>query len=277
MSKHFKNYFYPAPFLSKKKMRGDKNNKKRCGVYFLTLLILAGGFLVWGFLRIDFAGKEIESISFRSYLKFEKEKPEIILEFINLDIPFISQAPYAIWDELHDRACEEAAIIMVDYYLNKKELTKEIAEQEVLSMVDWQIKNWGGHFDLSAEQIVELFRGYFGYGNIELVYPHHQKFGVGVYDFKIDDIKNELADGNPIIVPAAGRLLKNPYFTPPGPEYHALVIKGYDDEKSEFIVNDPGTKHGADFRYSYEILQNAVHDFNNGDILNGDKSMIVVK
>jgi hypothetical protein len=115
--------------------------------YFITLLILAGGFLFWGFLRIDFAGKEIESINFKNYVKLEKEKPKIIPEFVNLEIPFISQAPYAIWDELHDNACEEAAIIMVYYYLNKKELTKEIAEQEILNMVDWQIKNWGGHFD----------------------------------------------------------------------------------------------------------------------------------
>ena len=239
--------------------------------------------MVWGFLRIDFVGKEIESISFRSYLKFEREKPEIILEFVNphtkslvvgvnLDIPFISQAPYAIWDELHDHACEEAAVIMVYYYLTGESLTKEVAEQEILSMVDWQIKNWGGHFDLGVEQIVELFKNYgstsltTSYQNIEIV-----------YDFKIDDIKKELAEGNPIIVPAAGRLLKNPYFTPPGPEYHILVIKGYDDEKSEFIVNDPGTKHGADFRYSYSVLESAIHDFNNGDVLKGKKIIIVVE
>ncbi len=242
--------------------------------YFLTLLILAGGFLVWGLCRIDFAGKEIESINFKNYVKFEKEKPKIIPEFVNLEIPFISQAPYAIWDELHDNACEEAAIIMVYYYLNKKELTQETAEQEILNLVDWQIKNWGGHFDLDAEQIVELFKNYFGstslatssYQNIELI-----------YNFTVEDVKKELTDGNPIIIPAAGRLLGNPYFTPPGPEYHALVIKGYDDEKSEFIVNDPGTKRGADFRYNYKILENAVHDFNNGDVLAGKKAMIVIK
>ena len=173
--------------------------------YFLTLLILVGGFLVWGFLRIDFAGKEIESISFRSYLKFEKkqveieqpqvEQPEATSQFVNLEIPFIPQAPYAIWDELHDNACEEAAIIMVYYYLNKKELSKEIAEQEILNMVDWQIKNWGGHFDLDAEKIAELFTSYFGYQNINLV-----------YGFTVEDIQKELTDGNPIIIPAAGRL-----------------------------------------------------------------------
>ncbi len=238
---------------------------KNC-FYFITLLILAAGFLVWGLCQIDFAEKEIESVNFKSYLKFKREEPEIIPKFMNLDILFISQAPYAVWDELHDHACEEAAIIMVYYYLTEQALTLEIGEKEILSMVNWQIKNWNGHFDLSAEKIVELFQGYYSYENIKLL-----------YDLEVDDIKKELAQGNPVIIPAAGQLLGNPYFTSPGPEYHVLVIKGYDDEKSQFITNDPGTKHGADFRYKYQILENAIRDFNSGDVLNGEKVMIVIK
>lgn len=221
--------------------------------YFTTLLILAAGFLMWGFWQIDSLEKELESMTFRSYLKLKRVTPKIFpvaadIEFVNLDIPFISQAPYAIWDELHDHACEEAAIIMVYYYLTGKELTRDAGEREILSMVDWQIENWGGHFDLGAEQMVELFENYFDYQDLELI-----------YDFTIENIKKELAIGNPIVVPAAGRALGNPYFTLPGPEYHVLVIKGYDDEKSEFIVNDPGTKRGADFKYNYQVLQNAIH------------------
>lgn len=232
------------------------------------------GFFIWNWYRIDFAEKEIESLDFKSYFKCKREEPEIIpqgepetiSQFVSLDIPFISQAPYAIWDELHDRACEEAAIIMVYYYLTEKTLTRDVGESEILSMVDWQIKNWGGHLDLNAEQIVQLFKNYYGYQTIELI-----------YDFEIEDIKKELAEGSPIIVPAAGRLLGNPYFTPPGPEYHVLVIKGYDDEKSQFITNDPGTKRGADYRYNYQVLENAIHNYNDRDVLNGEKAMIVVK
>lgn len=234
--------------------------------YFTALVILAAGFLIWSSCQIDFAEKEIESLSFLSYLKVKREKPEIIPQFVNFGIPFISQAPYAIWDELHNHACEEAAIIMVYYYLTGKDLSRDIGEKEILNMVDWQIKNWGGHFDLNVKQIIQLFKSYFGYENIE-----------EIYDFTVEDIKKELADGNPVIVPAAGRLLENPNFTPPGPIYHILVIKGYDDEKSEFITNDPGTRRGADFRYNYQVLENAIHDFNNGDVLNGRKVMIVVK
>ena len=257
--------------------------------YFITLLILAAGFLIWSSCQIDFAEKEIESLDFSSYLKFERQqfeieqfefevkKSEVIPGFVNLDVSFLSQAPYAIWDELHNHACEEAAMIMIYYYLTEQELNIETAEQEILSMVDWQIKNWGGHFDLSAKKIVELFENYYGstllttsgYENLEIIYPHTKDLVVGV--------KKELRKGNPIIVPAAGRLLGNPNFTPPGPLYHILVIKGYDDEKSEFITNDPGTRRGADFRYNYQVLENAIHDLNNGDILNGRKAMIVIK
>lgn len=245
--------------------------------YFITLLLLVGGFLLWNSCQFNLTENEIENVSPQSYFKIRRVEKDILPDSAYLNIPFTSQAPYQIWDKLHDDACEEASIIMVYYYLIGKELTKEIAEQEIVNMVNWQIKNWGGHFDLSAKKMTELFEGYFGstlltisgYENLETIYPHTEDLVVG--------IKKELANGNPVIVPAAGRLLDNPYFTPPGPEYHVLVIKGYDDEKSEFITNDPGTKRGADFRYSYQVLENAVHDFNNGNILNGKKIMIIIK
>jgi hypothetical protein len=41
-----------------------------------------------------------------------------------------------------------------------------------------------------------------------------------------------------------------------------MVIIGYDDEKKEFIVNDPGDRvAGPGHRYSYDILINSLHDF----------------
>jgi len=240
--------------------------------YFFTLLLLAGGFLLWNFYQIDLTKNEIKNTIPQSYFKVRRVEKDILPDLINLDVPFTSQAPYKIWDELHDNACEEASIIMVYYYLTGKELTREIAEKEILNMVDWQIKNWGGHFDLNAEQMIQLFENYF----------NSNLFTASIsYDFTTEDVKKELVAGNPIIIPAAGRLLGNPYFTSPGPEYHALVIKGYDDKNSEFITNDPGTRRGANFRYNYQVLENAIHDFNNAfnnaDIVNGIKAMIVIK
>ena len=82
--------------------------------------------------------------------------------------------------------------------------------------------------------------------------------------------------GRPVIVPAAGRLLKNPFFKQPGPYYHMLVIKGVTAD-GKFITHDPGTKRGADFLYGQEALYNAINDWDDArGTLSGRKAMIVV-
>ncbi len=89
-------------------------------------------------------------------------------------------------------------------------------------------------------------------------------------------MKNELAKGYPIIVPMAGRDLGNPYFSGEGPWYHALVIIGYD--KTSFITNDPGTRRGEHYRYKYDVLMNAIHDWTGvkENIRDGRKVALVV-
>ena len=89
----------------------------------------------------------------------------------------------------------------------------------------------------------------------------------------MEQIKKEIASGRPVIVPAAGRILPNPNFTPPGPKYHMLVIKGYNS--TQFITNDQGTRKGDGFVYTYNSLLNALHDWDPGDILNGRKAVLV--
>jgi hypothetical protein len=91
-----------------------------------------------------------------------------------------------------------------------------------------------------------------------------------------ESIKEELAKGNPIIIPAAGRRLLNPYFSGEGPWYHMLVVKGYD--RNEFITNDPGTKRGDGYKYKYDVLVNAIHDWTGvkEEIEGGQRKMMVV-
>ena len=72
-------------------------------------------------------------------------------------------------------------------------------------------------------------------------------------------MKREIVEGNLIVMGMAGRLLGNPHFKAPGPVYHMLVIKGYDE--TGFFTNDPGTMYGVNFYYPYEILMNAAHDW----------------
>lgn len=183
-----------------------------------------------------------------------------------ISVPFTSQAPFAVWDAYHEDACEEASIIMVRYYLDKKTLSKETADKEILALIDFEIKNYGGYIDSDVEQMMDMSKRFYNITNMK-----------AVYDFKKEDIKKYLALGKPIIIPAAGRLLGNPNFKAPGPPYHALVLTGYDGDW--IITNDPGTRKGENYRYKLDVLYNAIHDFpgDKNKIEQGRKAMIVLE
>jgi len=83
----------------------------------------------------------------------------------------------------------------------------------------------------------------------------------------IEEMKRVLANDGVLILPMDGQVLENPYYTEPGPERHMLVVVGYDDATEEFITNDPGTRRGAEFRYSYENIFIAMRDYPTGDVL----------
>ena len=88
-----------------------------------------------------------------------------------------------------------------------------------------------------------------------------------------------MSRGSLVLVPAFGQILGNPYFTPPGPATHMLVIRGYDETTKEFITNDPGTRRGEGYRYSYAALVRAIRDYPTGDhepVPTLEKRMIVV-
>lgn len=181
---------------------------------------------------------------------------------LNLAVPFTVQAPFGVWDELHKDACEEASVMMADAFYTKRTFTPESAEREILALADWETKRFGYWKDTTAEETAVILREYYGFSRVDVR-----------TDVTAEAAKREIARGNVIIVPVYGRGL-NPFFTPPGPDYHMLVIKGYTATK--LITNDPGTRRGADFTYDYDKLLGAVHDWNGGDVLHGRKVMIVV-
>lgn len=184
----------------------------------------------------------------------------------DLKVPFVPQAPFGLWDELHNNACEEASILLVHYYKKGLSPSKEQADKEIKKMVDFQIKKYGSHKDLTAEETATLAREFFGYKNVSVR-----------YDFSWEELKKEITKGNPVIVPVAGRLLKNPFFRRPGPVYHMLVVRGY--TKSEVITNDVGTKRGEGYRYSYQVLDKSIHEWSERgeDIEKGRRAMIVIE
>lgn len=211
-----------------------------------------------------------DSLSLINNTNKEPESPDEgeieILDSVNLAIPFQSQAPHGNWDHPYQEACEEASVILsVNYLRGRTGITKDEMNEKILALVDWQNENWSGHYDLTAERTAEMIEGFYG-----------KEFKTEIiYDFEWDEVKKALSQGYPVIAPTAGRLLGNPYYTAPGPLYHMLVIKGYTSKV--IITNDVGTRRGADYQYSYNTLYNGIHDWNDGDVNNGQKAIIIIK
>lgn len=192
-----------------------------------------------------------------------EEKPELA-DSINLKAPFTSQAPFNDWSMPFKEACEEASLLMVNYFYRGKTFTRQIAKDEILKMVGWLDENFAGKVDLTAAETAAVAKDYLGYKRVDVI-----------DNPTVEQIKAHLNQQHPVIVPAAGQMLGNPNFRSPGPVYHMLVIKGYTATK--FITNDPGTRNGADYVYSYQTLMNAMHDWNNGaEIRQGAKRVIVI-
>lgn len=181
----------------------------------------------------------------------------------NLAVPFTTQSPFAGWSEQDNESCEEAAILTVHYYWQKKTFTKQIAKDELQKIVDYEMANLGFYKDTDAEETAQLAKDMWGYERVDVI-----------LDPTLEEIKQQVYAGRPVILPTAGRELHNPNFKSPGPIYHMVVVRGW--TKSMIITNDPGTRKGENYQYSPDILMNAIHDWNNGDIMNGQKAMIVI-
>lgn len=189
--------------------------------------------------------------------------------FLIEQVPFTPQAPHAVWDTLHEDACEEAAVLMAARYTRGERsglINPDSAEAEIQKIVAWEREEFGYFEDTTAEQTAQILREYYSINNVSVR-----------HDISITDIKKELGQGKLVIVPAAGRLLGNPFFKQPGPIYHMLLLIGY--TKDTIITNDPGTKRGEGFRYKNDVLFNAIHDWTGSDdtIAQGRKAMIVVE
>lgn len=174
--------------------------------------------------------------------------PNIVLAN-TLPVPFTSQAPDGIWSQPWLDACEEASITMVDAFYAGKNIDTAYAKSMIQRIVRLEMKTLGVHRDTNAAQIVGIINSFFPWEARVINNP------------TLEQIKNEISSSRPVILPVYGRALRNPYFRDGGPNYHALVISGFDDNTKEFIVEEPGTKRGANFRYSYERILSAMHDY----------------
>lgn len=166
----------------------------------------------------------------------------------SLTVPFTPQAPDGVWVEPWENACEETSVVMVGAYYAGASLSQKQAKSEINSILKTKNKNEGVSKDESPEKIVRLVKK------------------IGKWDAKVAEdidlemIKKEIDEKHPVIFPFNAQKV-NRYSLRTQVEYHVVVLVGYDDEKKEFIVNDPGSGQGENIRYSYDELLEANKNF----------------
>jgi len=251
-------------------------SKKFIYIFTLALIFIAGVFYV--IKNTNYAGNSVDiqiignnqsETNSNEDTKSDKDAPIDISKKVEFDVPFTAQAPFGDWGDIRQQnGCEEASLLMAISYMRGQSFTQQGALDEILKMDAYAEANYGFHLDISAKDTVQLAKDYFNYTNVEYK-----------TNITVQDIKMELYKGNLVIVPADGRILNNPYFSGDGPEYHMLVIVGYDPFKDGFITNDPGTRNGKGFRYSPTNLYSAIADYPSGyhiPRLGISKTMIVI-
>ncbi len=189
-------------------------------------------------------------------------------EELKLTVPFTSQAPTGNWDELHNEACEEASVIMAWAYFNDiTSLPPTTVEAEITKLTKWQQDNYGYYLSITTPETARMAQQVYG-------------LETEIKSFNADTIKQALAEGKLVIVPAQGQLLGNPNFTPPGPPYHMFVITGYYTENGVdyFITNDPGTRRGENYEYTFDTVEAAAGNYSHStkEVNTLDKDIIIV-
>ncbi len=180
-------------------------------------------------------------------------------------VPFTSQAPYSDWREPWYNACEETSIAMVHAFYTDIPLTTK-AEARTRIRAIFSIKNTfiGESFDEPADIMAELINDFLPWEAVVLDNP------------TLEDLKSEIDANQPVILPLSAPLLQNPHFQGTFP-YHVVVLSGYDDKTSEFVVQEPGTRFGKNYRYSYDTIERAIRDFRPVDMARAPQRVILTR
>lgn len=181
--------------------------------------------------------------------------PVAAAEIINLPVPHLWEIPDGVWTPPWSGACEEASLIMVEqYYLGTKSLAFDpaTAKKLISPLFPIETRLFGSNLDTDSARTIKLINDYTSFDAELKNNP------------TAEEIKNELRAGRPVISLHRGYDLRNPLhrFRRGGSSYHMMAINGFDEDKKEFLVNDPELKNGLDFRYNYDIILASLHDFN---------------
>jgi|GEM_PF-787863 len=273
-------------------------------IFSAALVALAGGGYAWycvlraqQFVKeevpaaVDFKAASQNSLPNISAKILPATLPSALPSSLNLQMDFYAQAPNGNWDYPWQEACEEASVLLTaNTYLQHHWSRAEFTD-EILRLVDWENRRFGDYRHTTVAQTAQIFSDYLGLRTVIHANPGY------------DEVRRILARGHFIVMPFAGKELHNPNYRNGGPVYHMMVVKGYKEGRSagaggdasagagsgasagagsgsggsggKIITNDVGTRNGADYVYTWQTIQNALHDYVD-PIDNGAKSIIEV-
>jgi hypothetical protein len=172
---------------------------------------------------------------------------------VNLKVPYIKEVPSGTSGGPWKNACEEASFTMLEkYYTGKKIMDLASGKAFMVMLFNRENSLYGSNVNSDTTQSKFLIDNYSDYNAKIIDAP------------TIDQIKNKIDSGRPVITPHYGFDLHNPNipFLRIGTSYHMMVIIGYDDAAQQFIVNDPGdTVDGQGYRYGYDLFMSTIHDY----------------
>ncbi|MBU0546077.1 C39 family peptidase [Patescibacteria group bacterium] len=181
-------------------------------------------------------------------------RAEIEQEIVNLPVPFVSEIPDGIWMNPWSNACEEASMVMVDqYYKGTEKISISASKKMMVPIFTYENKVFGTNSDSNSERTAIIIDAMMDFDTTIVRNP------------TLEQIKDELRAGRPVISLHHGQKLANPHhrWRAGGSYYHMMVIVGFDDNTGEFILNDTADHDsGLDYRYKYDIVMDTLHDFN---------------
>ena len=121
------------------------------------------------------------------------------------------------------------------------------AQEAINNLKKWEEANLGYNEDTGANATAKMAVGAFGLNVKQME------------NFTETELKQELNNNHPILLPINAKLLNSPQYANDGPTYHMIVIRGY--KNNIFIVNYPGTNNGDGNEYSFTTLQKASADW----------------
>lgn len=182
---------------------------------------------------------------------------------VDIEMPFYAQAPHGNWDYPWQEACEEASVLLAANVYKNFNLNVDQFNEELLHLVNWEIDYFGAYEHTTIEQTAEMMELQYG---LETVIYENPTF---------ENIQGILNKSHLIIAPFAGKYLYNPNYKNGGPVYHMMVIKGYNAEKRQIVTHDVGTRHGANYVYTWDVIDFALHDYA-PNILEGTPRLIEI-